>query len=291
MSTEQEARLSAKHCADFFNAQYSDVQQLFDRWLRDPNSPEAEKGYDALLKGLACYYLIIDEHRHKRSDPKVFEIVNMLTKTASYLRSALMLLRMGHLAECQSIIRQVAEGCNLLILLRCDPESLDRYIKSDDRSRSVDFDVSAVRRKIRLLDEYDLFSGYPYGEISQLVTHFSTSSVWFNAFVSKPTGELSHYQHRLCLLGLALIVCSCLMFLQNALWLLRYSFGGTQIEEIIKELNEAIEELSKHTGLVTPQNRGDWGSEQGKPRQEPELDNGVRCTSPADWALGYNYHL
>lgn len=295
MSTEQKGPLSAQQCADFFNAQYSDVQQLFDQWVNDPSYPEAEKGYDALLKGLACYYLIIDDHRHKMADSKVFEIVNMLTKTASYLRAALMLLRMGHLAECQSILRQVAEGCNLLILLRCDPESLDRYIKSDDRSRSVDFDVNAVRRKIRLIDEYDLFSEYPYSAVSQLATHFSTSSVWHNTFVPKPTGEMAQYQRSLTLLGLALTVCSCLMFLQNALWLLRYSFGGTPIEEVIKALNEASEGLSKLTGLLAPENKGDWGTRQRVPnerlKQAPELDDGSSHRLPFGRPLGCNYHL
>ena len=238
---------TGQELSSFFQEEERRARGMFQDWTEASNSPAASKLSDALHTALGFAYFVANAQGGKLGEKRTFELVELLQKGASYGRAALLLLRSGHLSECIAIARQLAEGCNLLVLFEEYPRQLTEYVDADENGRAKEFRVGRVREKLETCGGYDLFSDVKYDVVSRRFTHFSTSSVYLNAFSPNPLREHPGFQQGVSLNLLAILSGLLGMFLRSALTLLDHSPEDPIASKVLNEIREATEGMSVFT--------------------------------------------
>ena len=238
---------TGQELSSLFQGEERRAQAMFNDWTDASDSPAASKLSDALHTALGLAYFVVNAQRGKLGDKKTFELVELLHKGASHGRAALLLLRSGHLSECIAIARQLAEGCNLLVLFEERSCQLTEYVDADENGRADKFRVGRVREKLKTCGGYDLFNDVKYGVLSRRFTHFSTSSVYLNAFSPNPLRERPGFQQGISLNLLAILAGLFGMFLRTALTLLEYSLEDPMASEVLEKIKDAAEGMSVFT--------------------------------------------
>lgn len=247
MSNDDLQMPTGQELSSLFQEEERRDRGMFQDWTEASNSPAASKLSDALHTALGFAYFVANAQGGKLGEKRTFELVELLQKGASYGRAALLLLRSGHLSECIAIARQLAEGCNLLVLFEEYPSQLTEYVDADENGRAKEFRVGRVREKLETCGGYDLFSDVKYDVVSRRFTHFSTSSVYLNAFSPNPLREHPGFQQGVSLNLLAILSGLLGMFLRSALTLLDHSPEDPIASKVLDEIREATEGMSVFT--------------------------------------------
>ena len=249
MSSDHPLFPTGQEFTSLFQEEERRARAKFDVWTDASNSLAASNLADALYEALGFAYFVANAQGGKLGDKKTFELVELLQKGASYARAGLLLLRSGHLSECIAIARQLAEGCNLLVLFEERSTDLTEYFDADENGRANEFRVGRVREKLKTCGGYDLFSDVKYEVLSRRFTHFSTSSVYLNAFSPNPLRESPGFQQRISINLLAILAGLFLMLLHSALTLLEHSPEEPLAKNVVRKMKEAVEGMCVFTPL------------------------------------------
>ena len=238
---------TGQELSSLFQEEERRARAVFQDWTDASNSPAASKLSDALQTALGFAYYVSNAKRDNQGEKKTFELVELLQKGASHGRAASLLLRSGHLSESIAIARQLAEGCNLLVLFEERSCQLTEYVDADENGRADEFRVGRVREKLRTCGGYDLFNDVKYGVVSRRFTHFSTSSVYLNSFSPNPLKESPGFQQGVSLNLLAILSGLFGMFLRSALTLLEHSPEDPMARKVLEEIKDAAEGMPVFT--------------------------------------------
>ena len=217
------------------------AQELFETYIDASNFPAASTLSEVLHKGLGFVYLVTNAQQGKLGGKEKFGLVELLQKGASYTRAGLLLLRSGHIAECMAIARQLAEGCNLLMLFEECPNQLTVFLSADEDGRADLFRVGRVREKLDACGGYDLFKDVKYNVLSRRFTHFSSSSVYLNTFSPNPLKDAPGFIQGTSMNLMAALAGLLLMILRSSLTLLKYPPEDSLAENVVWDLNDAVE--------------------------------------------------
>ena len=144
-------------------SQENDCEAEFDKWIPSAGT-KAPQIPDALGTALSYLDLIASSWWGRREGDNLEE--RLLGKAVSHARAALRLLKIGYYDEALTIIRQMGEIANLLLLLMTSNESLLEYQNANDDERRRQFSPVKIRERLRNLgssvpmdqDTYSLFS-------------------------------------------------------------------------------------------------------------------------------------
>ena len=224
-----------------FREEERKAQERFDALINASDSLAATNLFEALHRGLGFMYYVVNAHRGRLGEKEIFELVELLQKGASYTRAGLLLLRSGHLSECFSIARQLAEGCNLLMLFEECSDQLTEFLAADEEGRADQFRVGRVREKLKNCGGYDLFNDVKYGLLSRRFTHFSTSSVYLNTFSPNPLYDATEFRQGITTNLIGVVAGLCLRFLRSSLALLKFPPGDSMAQKVVQDLRDAVD--------------------------------------------------
>ena len=240
MSSESSLLPTGQELTSTLREEERQAQELFDASIDASNSLAAGTLSDALHRGLGYAYCVANAQGGKLREKEIFELVELLQKGASYTRAGLLLLRSGHLAECIATARQLAEGCNLVMLFEACSNQLTEFLDADESGRADQFRVGRVREKLSICGGYDLFNDVTYKVLSERFTHFSTSSVYLNTFSPNPLKVDLGFIQGMNTNVMTILAGLFLMFLRSTLTLLKYSPEDPMAKTVVRELTDAV---------------------------------------------------
>lgn len=186
----------------------------------------------------------------------------LVSRSSSFGRAALRLMKMGFYDEALTIVRSIGEISNLLLLFGVEPSSIKEWEQSDRAYRLDKLSPGKIRKRIQNLGGQPPMSADKYSALCEISTHPVPEA--------RPQGF--NHARRAMTGGMVVQETGALVVLNElTMTMIVVVFMAARVckvpKETVKEIREVCEEAIKHLGSIDVTNFADTlKSLKGQPK-------------------------